>query len=113
MRNVIRNILTNWRNVLGKSLNPFPEFTGFPYSFVITPQIGTSVTFGYVSSSHLVITTYTYTQQGQPETSQTDYSYDGFSDTINGLEIGSTFTINSASSPRNLVINGVTIFSNI
>ena len=53
MRNVIKNILSNWRNIFGRATG-FPPGTGLPYSFrapggtmVITMFSGYNVPFNY------------------------------------------------------------------
>ena len=118
MRNVIRNILTNWRNILGKSLNPFPPFTGYPYTIPITAANNVNFTlqfFHEIGNATQVTVKHTY--EGMPETTGSWFisaSVTAWQTTESVLQIGSNYVINEpiGNPLTKLIINDVVIFDN-
>lgn len=110
MRNVIRDILTNWRNILGKTQYHFPPYTGMPYSFVVPDT--SSFTVQLAEPDLLLFTAYfTYTPIGESERTDVASNIHSFNGLFGNLKPGSTFTINTTS-PVNIVrIAGITIHS--
>ena len=102
-------ILQRWSNVLAKSLNPFPEFTGWPYTFVVTPELAASITVGLSSTDHLFSVTIKQTPAGGSEQTDTHYSYNGWSGTFTNLDPGSMFSISTPNTNSTLTINGYRI----
>ena len=109
MRGIIKDILTNWRNPLGKQMFVFPPFTGWPYSFVVTPKLAQEIAIRITGGTN-VATDITLTYEGGAEQTETLYQYGGCLATYNFLQVGSTFTIRSTSYLTGFWINDVTIY---
>lgn len=112
MRNVIRDIFSNWRNIFGRNDNPFPPGTGLPYSFTTpTSHIDITMYSGYNVPLDYEIA---YIHNGTPQAGYGTVSVpmQGFGAYI-AVDIGTTCTISAQNGDCSyLEINGVVIFDN-
>ena len=104
MRNAIRNILSNWRNIFGRQLTP-PN--GLPYSFTVQNSV---VNVSALAGVSPLLLRETYWKSGveyhKDSTVTNNYSW------LNtGVDVGSTYTLESLSGTCiRLYIDGHEIF---
>ena len=111
MRNVIRNILTNWSNIFGRQL--VAPVTGLPYTFTTSGSpVAITVWNGLDNGNLIISTSYTYgggTHSGiyAPITPGNSYS-------INvAVDPGTEFTIQQQQGVCvKLEVDGIVIFDN-
>ena len=104
MRNVIKNILTNWSNIFGKQLTP-PN--GLPYSFTVQTA---NNKLDFVAGVSPLQLRETFWKGGVLYTKDTTVT-NNYSWLNVGVDVGSTYTLESLSGTCvRLYINGVMIF---